>query len=73
MLPNKRSYCNEKPRHHIKEESPLATTRESPCAATKTQHSKKKKKKKKNSKIKNDLGSQKLNMDREIQESPVFI
>ena len=41
VLHNKRSYCNEKPEHH-KEEQPQLTTRESPCKATKTQHSQRK-------------------------------
>ena len=37
MLHNKRSYRNEKPVHHNEEKPPLTTTRESPCAAMKTQ------------------------------------
>ena len=37
MLHNKRSHCNEKPMHHNEEYPLLATTRESSCAATKTQ------------------------------------
>ena len=45
MLHNKRSHCNEKPMHRNKEQPPLAATRESPRAATKTQCSQKKKKK----------------------------
>ena len=39
VLRNKRSHCNEKPAHHNEEQPPLATTRESPRAATKTQRS----------------------------------
>ena len=39
ILHNKRSHCNEKPTHHNEEQPLLATTRESPRAATKTQHS----------------------------------
>ena len=40
---NKRSHCNEKPAHRNrnKEKPPLSATRESPHAATKTQHSQK--------------------------------
>ena len=34
---HKRSHCNEKPVHHIKEQLPLATTRGSLSTATKTQ------------------------------------
>ena len=45
VLRNKRSHCNEKPVHHNEEHPPFAATRESPHAATKTQHSQKKKKK----------------------------
>ena len=41
MLRNKRSHCNEKPAHRNEEQPPLATTRESPCAAMKSQHSQK--------------------------------
>ena len=41
MLHNKRSHPNEKPAHCNKEQPPLTATRESPCAATKTQHSQK--------------------------------
>ena len=41
VLRNKRSPCNEKPAHRKEELPPLATTRESPCAATKTQRSQK--------------------------------
>ena len=41
MLCNKRSHRNEKPVHHNEEWSLLAATRESPRAATKTQHSQK--------------------------------
>ena len=44
VLRNKRSHRNEKPVHRNQEQSPLATTRESPRAATKTQCSQKKKK-----------------------------
>ena len=40
VLCNKRSYRNEKPAHRNKE-PPFAATRESPCAAKKTQHSQK--------------------------------
>ena len=47
MLHNKRSHRNEKPAHHNEEQPRLAATRESPRAATKTQHSQKLKKKKK--------------------------
>ena len=36
---NKRSHCNEKPAHCNEEYPLLATTRESPCTAMKTQHS----------------------------------
>ena len=36
-LLHKRRYCNEKPRNHNKEQPPLTATRESPCAAKKTQ------------------------------------
>ena len=39
MLHDKRSHRNEKPAYLNEEEPPLATTRESPHAATKTQHS----------------------------------
>ena len=41
VLRNKRSHFNEKPAHHNEEQPPLAATRESPCAATKTQCSQK--------------------------------
>ena len=41
VLRNKRSPCNEKPGHRNQEKPPLAATRESPSAATKTQHSQK--------------------------------
>ena len=41
VLHDKRSHCNEKPAHHNEEQPPLATTRESLSAATKTQHSQK--------------------------------
>ena len=41
VLRNKRSHDNEKPTHHNEEYPSLATTRESPCAATKTEHSQK--------------------------------
>ena len=41
VLHNKRSHCNEKPMHRNKEEPPLAATRESLRAATKTQSSQK--------------------------------
>ena len=43
VLHNKRSHRNEKPAHHNEEQPSLATTRESPRAAMKTQHSQKKK------------------------------
>ena len=46
MLCNKRNHRNEKPTHCNEKLPPLTTTRESPRAATKTQHSQKKKKKK---------------------------
>ena len=45
MLPNKRSHRDEKPVHRKEESPPLAATRESSHAATKTQHSQKKRKK----------------------------
>ena len=41
VLGNKGSHCNEKPVHCNEEKPPLTTTRESPGAATKTQHSQK--------------------------------
>ena len=41
VLCNKRSHHNEKPAHCNEEWPPLATTRESPHTATKTQHSQK--------------------------------
>ena len=41
MLRNKSSHCNEKPANHNQEKLPLAATRESPRAATKTQRSQK--------------------------------
>ena len=41
VLHNKRSHLNEKPAHCNEEQPPLAETRESPCAATKTQRSQK--------------------------------
>ena len=41
VLHNKRGHHNEKPAHHHKDWPPLATTRESPCAAMKTQCSQK--------------------------------
>ena len=41
VLHNKRSDRNEKPAHRKEEQPPLAATRESPCAATKTQRSQK--------------------------------
>ena len=44
VLRNKRSHRSEKPAHRNEEYPPLATTRESPQAATKTQCSQKKKK-----------------------------
>ena len=44
MLHNKRNHHNEKPTHRSEESPPLATTRESPQAATKTPHSQKKRK-----------------------------
>ena len=36
-LLHKRRQCTEKPRNHNKQQPPLAATRESPCAAKKTQ------------------------------------
>ena len=39
VLHNKRSHCNEKHARHKEEQPPLAATRESPRAATKTQRS----------------------------------
>ena len=39
VLRNKRSHHNEKPAHHNEEWPLLTTTKESPCTATKTQHS----------------------------------
>ena len=42
MLGNKRSHCNEKPCTTMAGSPLLAATRESPCTATKTQHSHKK-------------------------------
>ena len=39
VLHNKRGHCNEKPAHCNKEQPPLAATRESPRATTKTQQS----------------------------------
>ena len=44
MLRNKRSHHSENPAHCTEEYARLTTTRESPRAVTKTQHSKKKKK-----------------------------
>ena len=41
VLHDKRSHRNEKPVHRNKEEPPLTATRESLCAATKTQCSQK--------------------------------
>ena len=41
VLHNERSHRNEKPAHRSEEQPPLTTTRESPRAATKTQHSQK--------------------------------
>ena len=41
VLHNKRSHRNEKPVHRNEEKPPLTATRESPRAATKTQHSQK--------------------------------
>ena len=41
VLRNKRGHRNEKPAHRNKEQPLLAATRESPCAATKTQCSQK--------------------------------
>ena len=41
VLHNKRSHRNEKPMHHNEEQPPLAATKKSPCAATKTQCSQK--------------------------------
>ena len=45
VLHNRRSHRNEKPAYHNKELPPLATIRESPRAAMKTQRSQKKHKK----------------------------
>ena len=42
LLRNKGSHHNEKPVHRKEEQPPLAATKESPCAATKTQRSQKK-------------------------------
>ena len=47
MLPYKGGHHNEKPENHNEEWPLLAPTRESPCAAMKTQCSQKKKKKNK--------------------------
>ena len=41
VLRNKRRHRHEKPVHRNEEWPPLAATRESPCTATKTQHSQK--------------------------------
>ena len=41
MLRNKRNHYNEKPAHRNEEWPPLAATRESPRAATETQHTQK--------------------------------
>ena len=41
VLCNKRGHHNEKPAHRNEEQPPLAATRESPWAATKTQRSQK--------------------------------
>ena len=41
VLRNKRGHRNEKPVHRNEEQPPLAAARESPRAATKTQHSQK--------------------------------
>ena len=41
VLCSKRGHCSERPVHRNGEWSPLATTREGPCAATKTQRSQK--------------------------------
>ena len=41
VLHNNRRHRNEKPAHSNEERPPLAATRESPRAATKTQHSQK--------------------------------
>ena len=41
VLHNKRRHHNEKPAHCNEEQPPLTATRESPRAATKTQHSQK--------------------------------
>ena len=46
VLRKERSHQNEEPSHRNEEQPPLAATRESPCAATKTQCRPKKKKKK---------------------------
>ena len=41
VLRNKKGRDSERPAHHDEEWPPLATTRESPCTETKTQHSQK--------------------------------
>ena len=41
VLHNRRSHLNEKPAHHSYSIALLTTTRESPCAATKTSHNQK--------------------------------
>ena len=41
VLRNRRSHHNERPTHRDEEWPPLAATRESPCAAVKTQRSQK--------------------------------
>ena len=51
VLHNKTNHLNEKPAHRNEEKPPLATTRESQRAATKTQCSQKLKKKKKSLQI----------------------
>ena len=55
VLRNKRSHRNEKPVHLNEEQPPRAATRESPCTATKTQHSQKSKKINKFKKKSNDM------------------
>ena len=59
VLHSRRSDCNERPADGNEEWPPLAATGESPCAATKTQHSQKSNNnlKKLEKKIKKKLGS----------------
>ena len=55
VLRNKRSHRNEKPVHRNEEQPPLAATRESPRAATKTQCSQKINKNLKTKSFKNNV------------------